>query len=517
MTAPAKLPGQSTVLMVDDESVARTLMEYHLKKAGHRALVADSAATARRLAVELGLEAIDCVVTDYNMPGESGLELLLWLKQSDPTLAVIMVTATTERDTVTATLRGGASDFLDKPINEAKLKAAVAAATAATAQRRRLAETERSVQEVGRAQHQMFGLGPQAAAHLDVCYHPCHAAGGDFVNYFQIAPGRFLVLTADVSGHDLRSAFVSAYFQGMVRGMLEAGKPITQVLESFNHFLLEEWGHSAQEVDRVALFSVCTCAITVDQARHEVSLSNHGIPQTFHVDSHGQVARSPARIDPPLGWFGDLNPAPTPVSQATNGHLLVWTDGLEDLAQALEVSACSCATRLLRVRLGEQPQLDLTRAKDDVLVARIRVAATPAEAVWLPVLHETYHGGQVPEIDRLQDYWQRSLQLALPELPESRLFDVLLAMRETMINALKHGCAGRADQTALVTLAVDTGQRLLRLLISDSGPGHDYDWTVHVQSEALIDLHRGIALIHRVATRISTTRRGAEVTLDFSF
>lgn len=233
---------QPVVLMVDDEAVARTLLEYYVRKTGHRAIVAESAAMARRLVGELGPAAIDCVITDYNMPGESGLELLLWIKQNDPALSVIIITATTERETVAATLRGGASDFLDKPITEANLTAALHAGIAATAHQRRLAETDRVVRQVGQTQHQMFGLGPEAAANLEVCYHPCHAAGGDFINYFQLDPDRYLAVVGDVSGHDLHAAFVSAYFQGLLRGMIEGGRAVSAVLESFNHFLLEEWG-----------------------------------------------------------------------------------------------------------------------------------------------------------------------------------------------------------------------------------------------------------------------------------
>lgn len=503
--------------MVDDEAVARTLLEYHLKKAGHRAIVADCAATARRLVGELGPAAIDCVVTDYNMPGESGLELLLWLKQTDPTLSVIMVTATTERETVAATLRGGASDFLDKPITEARLTPALAGSIAATAQRRRLAETDRAVQAVGKAQHQMFGLGPEAAAHLTVCYHPCHAAGGDFVNYFPLSPGKFLVLTGDVSGHDLNAAFVSAYFQGMVRGMIEAGQPVARVLESFNRFLLKEWGEDSAAGIQANPLSVCACVVTVDQTRGAVSLSNHGIPQTCQIDASGRMGSRLDCIAGPLGWFSDLAGAPAEFFTPEGGQLLVWTDGLEDLAQALDVSPGALATALLRARQQGETRPELAVAKDDVLVVSIQLAGAPAGPAWRPILHEHYPGDQGPAIDQLQSRWERSLQLALPDLPDSRRYDVLLALRETVINALKHGCGGRADQRATLMLTVQPEQRIVRGIISDSGPGHDYDWAAQPPPDELADLHRGLSLINRLATVVTTARHGAELLLDFHY
>lgn len=503
--------------MVDDEAVSRALLEYYLKKTGHRAWVADSAAAARQLVAHLGPAAIDCVVTDYNMPGESGLDLLLWLKQTDPTLSVIMITATTERENVAETLRGGASDFLDKPILEARLTAALTSGIAATAQRRRLLATDRAVQQVGQAQHQMFGLGPESRARLDVCYHPCHAAGGDFVNYFQLSPDQFIVLTGDVSGHDLSAAFVSAYFQGMVRGMIEAGQPIRRVLETFNRFLLEEWGRHAQERGQSGLLSVCASAVTVDHARGEITLCSHGIPQTRHVTAAGLIAAILDQAAGPLGWFGDLNTTPSRATTADGGHLFIWTDGLEDLATDLGVCPCSLATALWRAQLRGDALPELTRAKDDVLAVRIHLSADPADAAWLPVLHDQYHGGQGPAIDLLQGRWERSLQLALPDLSESRRYDILLATREAVINALQHGCGGQADGEAKLTLTTQLARRCVRCIVSDAGPGHDYDWLAQHQGDELVDLHRGLALINRVATRVTTARRGAELTLDFAY
>lgn len=507
-----------TVLMVDDEAVSRTVLEYYLKKNGYRALVADSAAAARRHVADLGPAAIDCVVTDYKMPGESGLELLLWLKQNDPALAVVMITATTEREFVTATLRGGADDFLDKPISEPKLAAAVTAGIATTAQRRRLVEADRSIREVGQTQHQMFGLGPEAARCLDICYHPCHAAGGDFVNYFSLGPGRFLVLAGDVSGHDLPAAFVSAYFQGMARGMIEAGQPVTRVLETFNRFLLEEWGQPSAATGRARLLSLCTCAVAVDVTRRELVLHNYGMPQPLRISSLGRLTDDQPPCAGPLGWFEALPGTAHAADLPEAGDYFVWTDGLADLASAHGVSSCSLATALLRSHLRGQTLPELADARDDVLVVRIHLAPASAGAEsWLPILHETYAGDQAPQIDRLQQHWERSLQLALPDLSESRRFDILLATREAVINALAHGCQGLATRQAHLHAVARPHTHTLRLTISDSGPGHAYDWESPHRSDDLVDLHRGLALIHRLATKITSARQGAELTLDFNY
>jgi len=507
----------SAVLMVDDESVARTLLEYYLTKNGHRPVVADSAAAARRLIAELGPGSIDCVVTDYNMPGESGLELLLWLKQTDPTLAVIMITATTERETVAATLRGGASDFLDKPISEAKLASAVTSGIAATAQSRRLAESDQAVRQVSETQSQMFGLSPESAAHIRVCFHPCHAAGGDFVNYFQLTPERFHVLTADVSGHDMHAAFVSAFFQGLARGMIEAGQPVTDVLERFNRFLIEESRVKGHSAGPTRLDSLCACVVSVDLAHRSISLWNHGMPRTREISSTGRISPSPSRVEAPLGWFDEINSEMVQGDTPEGGYVFVWTDGLEDLATDLQVSPCSLATGLLRAQLNGKEFPQLARAKDDILSVRIHLSGRSTDAAWFPVLYESYHGNQTAGIDEFSAHWERSLKMALPELPDARLFDVLLTLRETVLNGMKHGCGGLPDKRCHLTVSADIDERIVRVMVSDEGPGHNYDWIAHQQSDTLVDLHRGLALIHRIATHVASARRGAELTLDFSY
>ena len=460
-----------------------------------------------------------CVVTDYRMPGETGLELLIWLKQQDHSLSVIMITASTERDFVAETLRGGASDFLDKPITEPALLQSVKRAIELTLRDRERAEAERAIGEVGKTQHQLFGLSAEAAKRVAVCFHPRHQAGGDFINYFQLSPTEFIVLSADISGHDLHAAFVSAYFQGLVRGMLESGQAIGTVLAKFNHFLLEEWGiRQGNDAQAGTQASVCACTALVNLATNSVALTNHGFPLSWYVNPEGRLNECGTVNNPPLGWFSEITLAPFHQASDSGGQLLMWTDGLEDLAIALQVSPLALATALRLAQVMGQTAPQIAQAKDDILVVSVQFShdnlAAPA---WLPILHENYGGTKTPSMDQWQTYWEKSLALALPALPESRRFDVILALRETVINALAHGCAGNPALTASLSLSVNLTQRTLRAIISDPGPGHAFTLKPHEADDELADLHRGLSLINRLATQMTSNRNGAEVILDFRY
>jgi DNA-binding NtrC family response regulator len=110
------------VLVVDDdEGLARFVVEV-LADAGHHAEAAPSAAAARRR-VEAG--DFDVVVTDLRMPGESGLDLIAWLRKYDPRIAVLAVTAFGSLETAVQAIRLGAADYIPKPFEPSALLLAV--------------------------------------------------------------------------------------------------------------------------------------------------------------------------------------------------------------------------------------------------------------------------------------------------------------------------------------------------------------------------------------------------------
>jgi len=65
------------------------------------------------------------VLADYRMPGEDGIDLLNWLQVEDPSLATVIITGAAEKSVVEASLRGGASDYLEKPVETARLRESV--------------------------------------------------------------------------------------------------------------------------------------------------------------------------------------------------------------------------------------------------------------------------------------------------------------------------------------------------------------------------------------------------------
>jgi two-component system, NtrC family, response regulator AtoC len=100
------------VLVVDDDKSMLELSSERLRKRQFEVITAQSAAEAR-----LGFDAAepDVVVTDLNMPGQSGIQFCEWVVTNRSDIPVIVITAFGSLDTAIAAIRAGAYDFIPKP------------------------------------------------------------------------------------------------------------------------------------------------------------------------------------------------------------------------------------------------------------------------------------------------------------------------------------------------------------------------------------------------------------------
>lgn len=130
----------------DDESVLRTLAR-SVKQSGRETMLHRSA--------DAFLAAIDslpfgCVVSDINMPGRSGLDLIAILQQDHPEWPVVMITGFAEVDAAIRSFRHGAVHFLQKPFRSADLIAALNEAQSIGLRRRADAERQQQARAVGK-------------------------------------------------------------------------------------------------------------------------------------------------------------------------------------------------------------------------------------------------------------------------------------------------------------------------------------------------------------------------------
>jgi two-component system phosphate regulon response regulator OmpR len=105
------------ILVVDDDTRLRELLRRFLSDRGYLVLEAADAAEAR---ARLASFAVDLVVLDIMMPGESGLELTQALRR-DKQVPILLLTAMDEVESRIAGFESGADDYLSKPFEPREL------------------------------------------------------------------------------------------------------------------------------------------------------------------------------------------------------------------------------------------------------------------------------------------------------------------------------------------------------------------------------------------------------------
>ena len=122
--SPAESQRRPELLVVDDEPELRSLLAEYFGRHGFDVRVAPDAAAARNAMAE-AIPAL--AILDVNMPGEDGLSLARWMRQTFPGLGLVMLTTAGESVDRIVGLELGADDYLPKPFELRELLARVRA------------------------------------------------------------------------------------------------------------------------------------------------------------------------------------------------------------------------------------------------------------------------------------------------------------------------------------------------------------------------------------------------------
>jgi two-component system, chemotaxis family, chemotaxis protein CheY len=120
------LTGNGRILVVDDEPLVRTVVRRILEKGGYEVLEAENGETAIE-AIGSGENrlVLDAVICDIRMPKINGIQAIAYFQQQYPHVPVIVLTAYPETEMAVSFMRSGIADYLVKPVEAQKLKAAV--------------------------------------------------------------------------------------------------------------------------------------------------------------------------------------------------------------------------------------------------------------------------------------------------------------------------------------------------------------------------------------------------------
>ena len=134
------------VLVVDDEEAMRAVLELRLQEWGFDVFLAADGAEARK---QVERTAPDVVISDVVLPDTSGLDLLAVLQKGDTRRPVLLITAHGTVELAVEAMKGGAREFLTKPLDITKLRATLDAFRSDVENRRQTRRLASELDETG--------------------------------------------------------------------------------------------------------------------------------------------------------------------------------------------------------------------------------------------------------------------------------------------------------------------------------------------------------------------------------
>lgn len=333
---------KARIQAVDDSLMIRNFLKRTLEAQGYECEIFSDGATAVQAAVA---RPPDLFLTDLNMPGMDGFQVLSELKRQVPNVPVIMLTASAELDDALKSIRSGAVDYVTKPIDVAQMFEVIGRilriAALEVENRRYVAELARRDEELrkelqmAKSIHQTLlpSCMPSVTGYeFGLALIPSREIGGDIVGIYDRGAGRIGVVFADLTGHGVPAALLFVLFKAFADDVFRTTLTPAECFQTLNSRLAKDFpsGHFAS-----------TSYIEIDPACEYINLVKASQEPVLILRADGSIETIEeggpllGAFDPEI--FGKVDFIEKHVTLAEGDSLFLYTDGLVEVTNAADV------------------------------------------------------------------------------------------------------------------------------------------------------------------------------------
>lgn len=538
------------ILAVDDTRSNLLLLKALLGESGHTIVTASDGLQAIEV---FGREQPDAILMDVMMPNMDGIESATRIRETNPVVPIIFLSADTDAQSIERALQVG-TDYITKPIQPQqlldKLKAHFRSVLAHRVILRQKMEMEhlhaQLTDENSMAAHVLERILSRMSApdeHIQYSVTPVGFFSGDLVLAGKTPSGRLHVLLADAIGHGLPAAFTLMPLISLFMTMTQKGFSLDDILVSANQLL--------KEVLPIGSF-IATTAVSVDYKTGRARLWVGGTPAAL-IRRKNALLKFPSR-HLALGIAPTDNQAEfecEPVTLEKDDTIIFFSDGLSEAWKdgnledfILATPPAGLFSRLQSAAKNHQGHDDSSLVVLPMTMLADGSAAT-RKAAGNPATGKARARRLVFDLDAGQMADPRIFHTLLDMLntlgivsPDDGLFGMVLT--ELLTNAIDHGVLGLASEikyttddgfdlyaqerekrlaglgNAYVSVRVDhcefDGQPATRLRIIDSGEGFDQSAFNRADLHDTAKAGRGLALLMNTCLKVSFVGKGNDVT-----
>jgi phosphoserine phosphatase RsbU/P len=321
------------VLVAEDERITRAALARELRGWGHDVTAVEDGEAAWQTLRE---QPFDLVLTDWEMPRLSGVELIRRIR-SDTTLSfvyIVMLTSRSARDDLVSGIEAGADEFLAKPFQRDELRVRLLAGERIVRLERTLTQKNQELQESARrikfdldaASRVQRAMLPRDGVHVPGTrtawkYVPTDELAGDALGLQALEDGRLAAYVLDVSGHGVPAALLSVTAMHELGVSLDrfasADAPATLVNRLNQHFCSTDYD------GRFMTMALCV----LDAHRGTLHFSRAGHPPPILV-REGQSLPLPDVGGMPLAVLADSPYDDAVITLAPGDRIYFYSDGM---------------------------------------------------------------------------------------------------------------------------------------------------------------------------------------------